>query len=180
MQWLKDARRSRNRRTIFASLAALGAVGAVFGVMPAFARGNDKEVGLHTIALRNGAGATNPGFESGSCPESPDGLSYGWHFVLTGSSSAFVSIEAEFDTDGVVTTFVSQPSPKHAYVWTTGPDTLVDVTAVVQGSASTQMVLSHICAPDPSKSTSSTSTSTSTTTTTTLPESSNSTLPVAT
>lgn len=64
--------------------------------------------------------------------------------MLPGTSTSFVAVKATFQNAGVVTTFTSSPTPKHAYVSTSGPNTLVSAVAQVNG---TQLVfnLSHVC-----------------------------------
>lgn len=89
-------------------------------------------------------GATNPGFQAGDCPASPDGYGFGWHFVLKGTSSSFVSIHCLFKSAGVVTSMIQTPTNKHAYVFTPTADTLLDAWAVVQGP-DTEFNLSHVC-----------------------------------
>lgn len=90
-------------------------------------------------------GATNPGFEAGTCPANPQGTGdWGWHFVLQGSDTDFNSISAQFQNAGTITDFVSTPTAKHAYVFTPGPDTLIDATAEVTGP-DTEFNLSHVC-----------------------------------
>jgi hypothetical protein len=117
-----------------------------------------------TIATLNPAhvGATNPGFESGDCDVLPDG-SWGWHFVLPGNETTFVTLTVTFENAGVITEFVSFPTGKHAYVATPGPDTLLSATATVDGPE-TQFNLSHVCTGG---TTTTTTTSTVVTTTTT-------------
>jgi hypothetical protein len=122
-------------------------------------------------------GSSNPGFAaSGTCPTPPEGASgdWGWHFVLQGSSTTFVTIDVDFQNDGFHqhVPFVAQPDAKHAYVYTAGPDTLLDARAFVSGPA-TEFVLSGICTGTTSTTTtttteeSTTTTEESTTTTTT-------------
>jgi hypothetical protein len=90
-------------------------------------------------------GSTNPGFETGSCPVNPNGTGdWGWHFILPGNDTDFVSVSAQFQNAGTVTDFVSDPTPKHAYVFTPGPDTLLDASAQVSGPQ-TEFILSHVC-----------------------------------
>lgn len=91
-------------------------------------------------------GSTNPGFQQGSCPVSPNGDLYGWHFVLPGTDTSFVSINVLFKSAGLVTTMIQVPSNKHAYVFTPTADTLLGAWAVVNGPA-TQFNLSHVCSP---------------------------------
>lgn len=106
-------------------------------------------------------GASNPGFTEGDCPS----VGYGWHFVLPGNDSAFVTITAHFDHAGIVTDFESHPTSKHGYIYTPGPDTLLGAEATVTGS-SQRFVLSHVCTTTiPST----TTTTISSTTTTTIP-----------
>lgn len=93
----------------------------------------------------------------GSCPDLEQGQD-GWHFVLRGNSTTFVSLTASFDSNGdtVADTDVSAPGPdgtvgpptaKHAYVYTPAGWTLVDATAQVNG---TERIfnLSHTCPGD--------------------------------
>jgi hypothetical protein len=92
-------------------------------------------------------GSTNPGFQSGPCPDNLNGPEdWGWHFVLQGNDTTFNSVSAVFQNEGTVTDFVSDPpgKPKHAYVYTSGPDTLLGATADVTGP-DTEFVLSHVC-----------------------------------
>jgi hypothetical protein len=102
--------------------------------------------------------------QSTDCPEWPAGTD-GWHFVLTGSDTVFVSITATLMVDGatvgpVSVPFVSYPTGKHAYVYTPMGATLVDAWAYVKaadGSSSTveladRFLLSNVCvgtAPTP-------------------------------
>lgn len=109
-------------------------------------------------------GANNPGFTEGDCPS----VGYGWHFVLPGNDSAFVTITAQFDHAGTVTAFESYPTNKHGYLYTPGPDTLIEAEATVTGTAQ-RFVLSHVCTPPPPIPTTTTTTILTTTTTTTIP-----------
>lgn len=93
--------------------------------------------------------AVNPGFNSGSCPASPNGHSYGWHFVLPDISHSFISINCKFAKTGVVTEMVQEPCGMHAYVYTPSGDTLVSATANVTGSSDV-FILNDVCSP-PSK-----------------------------
>ena len=96
-------------------------------------------------------GAMNPGFQTGTCPDNPfNDNTFGWHFVLPGNSTTFVTLSATFQNAGTITQFLSFPTGKHAYVWTPGPDTLLGATATVDGPQ-TEFNLSHVCpgtAPD--------------------------------
>ncbi len=89
-------------------------------------------------------GSSNPGFEEGECPDSPNGFLYGWHFVLPGNETIFVKIEITYINAGKITSFISFPTEKHAYVYTETPDTIVSGTATVDGSE-TKFNLSHVC-----------------------------------
>ncbi|CAF1306219.1 unnamed protein product [Rotaria sp. Silwood1] len=51
----------------------------------------------------------NPGFQTGQCPSSPDGR-YGWHLLLQGTSTSFVSISCLFKSAGVVTSMIQTPT----------------------------------------------------------------------
>jgi hypothetical protein len=121
---------------LFAALAAA----AVLGVGPTAADPIGTPATLHGAHV----GATNPGFSTGTCPSSASG-SWGWHFVLPDDDTTFVSISATFLHEGIVTSFISQPTGKHAYVYTHQADTLLGATAMVDGSE-TSFNLSHVCA----------------------------------
>ncbi|CAF4473352.1 unnamed protein product [Rotaria socialis] len=88
-------------------------------------------------------GSTNPGFQQGDCPVSVNGA-FGWHFVLTGTSTSIVSIRCVFNAAGVVTSMIQVPSDKHAYVFTRTGDTLLEASAVVNGP-DTEFNLSNVC-----------------------------------
>ena len=85
-------------------------------------------------------GSTNPGFGTGSCPAA----GWGWHFLLQGNSTTFIAIKATFQSAGDITTFISSPTAKHAYVFTPGPDTLLGAVAEVSGP-DLDFNLSHVC-----------------------------------
>lgn len=101
---------------------------------------------------------TAEGFSSyGSCPDLEEGQD-GWHFVLRGNSTTFVSLTGSFDSDGDGTAdiTVSAPGPagtigpptaKHAYLYTEAGWTLIDATAQVNGP---EIIfnLSHTCPGD--------------------------------
>jgi hypothetical protein len=96
------------------------------------------------------------------CPQWPAGTD-GWHFVLPGANTHFVSITATLRVDGatvgpVSVPFVSHPTGKHAYVYTPAGATLVDAWAYVKAADGTQstvnladrFLLSNVCvAPAP-------------------------------
>jgi len=118
-----------------ATLAAIVMLGAGF----------DAAGATGTLATLHDAhvGATNPGFTTGECPSSADGT-WGWHFVLPGDDTDFLSISATFLHEGTVTSFISQPTGKHAYFYTHQADTLLGATAMVDGPQ-TWFNLSHVC-----------------------------------
>jgi hypothetical protein len=120
-----------------AALATLAAF-IVLGVGPSAADGGTPAT-LHADHI----GATNPGFSKGSCPSSSYG-SWGWHFVLPGNDTTFVSISVTFEHEGTVTSFISHPTGKHAYVYTHQADKLLSATAMVDGPQ-TWFNLSHVC-----------------------------------
>ncbi len=90
-------------------------------------------------------GATNPGFAPGTCPAA----GWGWHFVLRGTDTAFVTVAAQFATSGTITAFTAHPDAKHAYVYTAGPDTLLAAVATTNGGTQRVFNLSHVCAGSP-------------------------------
>ncbi|HEX7017984.1 MAG TPA: hypothetical protein VF209_03700 [Patescibacteria group bacterium] len=100
-----------------------------------------------TISIHDShIGATNEAFqEEEDCPAGTS--DYGWHFVLPGNDSEFVSLTVTYQNDGVITDFISRPTAKHAYQYTSGPDTLVSATAEITGTA-TRFNLSHVCVPE--------------------------------
>lgn len=120
-----------------AALATLAAF-IVLGVGPSAADGGTPAT-LHDDHI----GATNPGFSKGSCPSSSYGT-WGWHFVLPGNDTTFVSISVTFEHEGTVTSFISHPTGKHAYVYTHQADKLLSATAMVDGPQ-TWFNLSHVC-----------------------------------
>jgi hypothetical protein len=118
----------------------LGVMLSLGGLIPGTASAAEVAATLHPAHV----GATNPGFSEGECPAPPGSATWGWHFVLSGADDAFVSISATFQNAGVITDFISEPTAKHAYVYTPGPDTLLGATAVVEGT-DTVFNLSHVC-----------------------------------
>jgi hypothetical protein len=132
-------------RFIQHTLAAGAALLAALAGMLMFGAGFNAAGAAGTPAALHAdhVGATNPGFQSGECPSSADGT-WGWHFVLPGSDTDFVSISATFLHEGTVTSFISQPTAKHAYVFTHQADTLLGATAMVEGPQ-TWFNLSHVC-----------------------------------
>jgi hypothetical protein len=135
---------STDRRRLARRLLPLSLLSAV---LLAFFAGTAAVGGPTTTAnlKEEHKGSTNPGFEEGTCPANPFGTGdWGWHFVLPGNDTDFVSISAQFQNAGTITDFVSDPTPKHAYVFTPGPDTLLDASAQVSGPQ-TEFNLSHVC-----------------------------------
>ncbi|CAF4498720.1 unnamed protein product, partial [Rotaria socialis] len=118
-------------------------------------------------------GSINPGFTAGTCPTSPDGYQYGWHFKFRGTQTSFISISCSFEKAGKITKMVQVPNNQHAYVFTPGPDKLQSASAVVNG-VETMFLLSNICTPPTPTSSMNTSKvlTTTTRTTTTQPKSS--------
>ena len=95
---------------------------------------------------RNNVNAVNPGFNSGSCPLSPNGYTHGWHFVLSDLSQSFLTIHCQFAKAGVITEMVQEPCGMHAYVYTPSGDTLLAASANVTGS-SRLFTLNDVCSP---------------------------------
>jgi hypothetical protein len=124
-------------------------------------------------------GSSNPGFENGKCPDSPNGFLYGWHFVLPGNTTEFVSIDINYKNAGQVTSFISFPTGKHAYVYTENPDTIISGFAIVKGSQ-IEFNLSHVCINEGQSATTTTTEPPSSTTTTTEPPSTTTTTEVPT
>ena len=118
-----------------AALAAIVMLGA--RINPAGAIGTP--AALHADHV----GATNPGFGTGECPSSSAGT-WGWHFVLPAPTRTLSASAATFLHEGTVTSFISQPTGKHAYVFTDHADTLLGATAIVEGPQ-TWFNLSHVC-----------------------------------
>ena len=102
-------------------------------------------------------GATNPGFNPGSCPTPPAGKEgwWGWHFVMP-SNNNFTSLTVTFQNAGTFSAdpfpgvFVAHPDNSHAYIWTPGPDTLLGGSATSDGD-NTFFNLSHVCAGTPTE-----------------------------
>jgi hypothetical protein len=124
-------------------------------------------------------GSSNPGFENGECPDSLNGFLYGWHFVLPGNTTEFVSIDINYKNAGQVTSFISFPTGKHAYVYTENPDTIISGFAIVEGSQ-IEFNLSHVCINEGQSTTTTTTEPPSSTTTTTEPPSTTTTTDVPT
>jgi LPXTG-motif cell wall-anchored protein len=140
-------KRSISKQTVAGvTLAAIGGLMALTGlVSPAGADPvyDETQYDAHLKDVHHGS--TNPGFQEGECPEGPEGATFGWHFVFQGVDTEFVSVSATFENAGEVTDFVSFPSGKHAYVYTTGADTLLDAVAMTNGGEDVEFNLSHIC-----------------------------------
>jgi LPXTG-motif cell wall-anchored protein len=150
-------------RRLGRGLAVVGLVIAAMGLLPQAASAAPNWDPADNAFLHEAhKGSSNPGFKTGDCPARPEGAAgdWGWHFVLPGNTSDFITIDVDFQNDGFTQhiAFVADPDGKHAYVYTSGPDTLLDARAHVSGTE-TEFVLSHVCTG-----------TTSTTTTTTVPE----------
>jgi len=103
----------------------------------------------HVIAYLKSAhiNSTNPGFQADSCPtDTTNGYRYGWHLIAPDTASYFVAIKCTFKQAGVITRMIPDPSPKHAYVFTSTGDTLLGCWAVMNGPL-TSFPLSHVCGP---------------------------------
>lgn len=157
-------------RTMFVGLFMAIVLGVLGTTVLAGATTPPPEV---TIDLKDAhKGSENPGFEEGDCPEQGQ---WGWHFVLTGNSWDFVSIEAEFLNAGTIASSTpGPPTAKHFYLYTPGPDTLLDATAIIEPQSSAvqtgkpslpELNLSHVCTGE----TGTTTTTVETTTTTEAP-----------
>ncbi len=134
--------------------------------------------GYDTYLNEGQLGSTAASKDNGeSCPEdaSVDGLT-AWHFVLQGSANDFETLDVTFDfgegpvelagltpvlvddletfdwsTFDKATEFISHPTLKHAYVYTSGTGTavLVDAAAQVTGAdPADKFQLSHTCVGD--------------------------------
>jgi hypothetical protein len=163
-------------RRLGRGLAAVGLVLAGIGLVPHAAGAAPNWDPADNAFLKEAhKGSSNPGFKKGDCPAPPEGAAgdWGWHLILPGNSTTFVTIDVDFQNDGFTQhiPFVADPDPKHAYVYTSGPDTLLDARAVVNGTE-TEIVLSHVCTG-----TTSTTTTTVPETTTTVPETTTTTVP---
>lgn len=116
------------------------------GAGPALATyGSEHEVALHQEgALPISADDPEFALEGEECPEVAPGFD-GWHFVLPGSTTAFVELRVTFETGGeqVVTDF-GPPTDKHAYVSSVAGDALVAASATVNGEL-VDFRLSHTC-----------------------------------
>jgi LPXTG-motif cell wall-anchored protein len=165
---------------IGASLVSIGLSGLLAGAdaapetrSPASGHETTSSVATVNEAVLHGphAGASNETFSRGSCSPPLGSGAFGWHFVLTGNDSTFLTITATFQNAGTVTSFVSHPTGKHAYVVTPGFDVLLAASATVTGPPST-FVLSHVCVPQVvvTTTTAPETTTTAPETTTTAPE----------
>lgn len=101
---------------------------------------------LPRTATSDNGGVPQEGREG--CPGIPEGKD-GWHFVLPGNSSDFVTLTVTFEPGGrqVITAF-GPPSDKHAYVASEAGAELVDVQAEVEGGSLELFNLSHTCPAD--------------------------------
>src|SRR5687767_11441360 len=122
-------------------------------------------------------GATNPGFQTGTCPTPPAGQEgwWGWHFIMPGNNQ-FTSLSVTFLNAGTFsadpfpgTAFVAHPDNSHAYIWTPTADTLLAGSATSDGD-NTFFNLSHVCpSSDPTNTPTNTPTDTPTNTPTDTP-----------
>ena len=89
-------------------------------------------------------GSTNPGYGIGDCPSE----GWGWHFVLQGSQTDFVSLVATFTRNGQSATLSAEefePTEKHAYVYTDGPGWELTASEAIVIGPDTEYNLSHVC-----------------------------------
>jgi LPXTG-motif cell wall-anchored protein len=102
------------------------------------------------VPVTNAVGATNPGFTAGTCPNSSTGETYGWAFVAPGAGMVIESLRVEFASAGTVTFFIPGSSGAQAYMFTPGPDEIVNATATVSGADTDQVTveLVFVCSPD--------------------------------
>ncbi|NYI06669.1 LPXTG cell wall anchor domain-containing protein [Allostreptomyces psammosilenae] len=98
---------------------------------------------LPRTATTDDGGAPQQGRDG--CPGIPEGQD-GWHFVLPGNSSDFVTLTVTFEPGGqqVITDF-GPPSDKHAYVASEPGATLTSAVAEVRGGELELFNLSHTC-----------------------------------
>ena len=113
----------------------------------------------YTVPLHQATPITAAGFggheaQCGNIPSTQDG----WHFVLPGNDTVFVSLTVTFSPGGTqtITTF-GPPSDKHAYVGSAPGAVLESASATVETQAGKTQVqwfnLSHTCpaaSPQPS------------------------------
>ncbi len=154
--------KSRRRK---AALALLGVLAVAMAVVAAgFARmyaqlaeATEYQSGAATLKTAH-KNSTNPGFQTDDCPTIPGNTNqYGWHFVFQGNNTLFDTLTVTFASAGTIgpdavdltLPIIYDPTKKHAYVWTPGPDTLLDASATTQytGDPDTEFNLSHVCTP---------------------------------
>jgi len=185
----------RRRRFAAASLA-LGVVLATSGLSLSPASASGPAVfgpGYDSYLLENQRGITASETETGeACPSNAvvAGLT-AWHFVITGNTHDFASLDVAFVLDGSDVTlsgltpkttadwatfdpganFIADPSTKHAYVYTSGTGSVRDAASQdTPDSAGPKIVLSHTCGGTGTTTTTEpTTTTTEPTTTTTEP-----------
>jgi hypothetical protein len=135
--------------SVFLALIALIVMSTFAGAAPL----NSGALQVVTVPLNPAhVGATNPGFQQGTCPTPPAGQEgwWGWHFIMPENNN-FTSLSVTFQNAGTFsadpfpgTVFVAHPDNSHAYIWTPAPDTLLAGSATSDGSNSF-FNLSHVC-----------------------------------
>src|SRR5262245_30477582 len=78
-------------RRLGRGLAVVGLILATIGLLPRIAGADPTWDPSDNATLKTAhQGATNPGFKPGDCPTPPAGAEgdWGWHFVLSGTTSA--------------------------------------------------------------------------------------------
>jgi LPXTG-motif cell wall-anchored protein len=185
----------RRRRLAGASLA-LGMVLATSGIFLSPAKAAGPAVfpaGYDSYLQENQRGIAAAEKETGAaCPTDAAvaGLT-AWHFVLTGGSHDYVSLDVAFVLGGTNVTlsgltpkttadwatfdpnahFIASPDTKHAYVYTSGTGSVRDAASQNSpDSTGPQIVLSHTCAGSGSTTTTTEGTTTTTEGTTTTTE----------
>jgi len=159
--------RSGRRMARFAGavLAGGGIAIAITGTGQAVTYGPPYQVPLHQTTPITAAGFDSHSADCGSIPSTEDG----WHFVLPGDFTVFVSLTVTFSPGGTqtITTF-GPPTDKHAFAGSAPGAVLESASATVKTETGQTMVewfnLSHTCpaAPTPSPSPTTTGTPTPT------------------
>jgi hypothetical protein len=127
--------------------AGLGASSAAFALTAALAAGPATATFEDAHLNPDHVGATNPGFEVGSCPDAPEGTPYGWDFAFPDGETAFKIITITFQHAGQITLTFADDGTNHAYVFTADADTIVSGTAGRWGLQD-QFDLNGVCAPE--------------------------------
>ena len=162
------------RRRISAALLVFGAFLGTFGlfISPAQAAGTDPVFGdgYDSYLNANQRGIAGSGVEQRTdCPTNAvvSGMT-AWHFVLTQNSHEFASLDVAFNLGGSNVTlngltakttaqwgsfdpaanFITSPSLKHAYVYTSTTGILRDAASQdTPNTSGPKLVLSHHCDP---------------------------------